>query len=142
MYGFINGHPEYSVARWARYFQVSRAGYYAHMGVREEREAEKTSYKKWIKRIFDESGGTYGPDRMRDNAPRGTEGVIRKDQRIYGGDEHEVNPHTASDTQSDGQPESTGSGISEPGEGASVSDRPVGDKQVASAIRKDGEIGG
>jgi len=34
------------------------------MGVREQREAEKTAYKKGIKRIFDESGGTYGPDRI------------------------------------------------------------------------------
>ena len=64
IYGFIREHPEYFVARWAVFFQVSRAGYYGYMARRERREQEKAAFKKKIERIFDDSGGTYGPDRI------------------------------------------------------------------------------
>ena len=64
IYGFIYEHPEYSVARWASFFQVSRAGYYAYLERRERHKREKDAFKKKIKRIFDDSGGTYGPDRI------------------------------------------------------------------------------
>jgi len=61
---------EYSVARWAIFFQVSRSGYYTYIERRERREEEKGIRKALIKQIFDESGGTYGPDRIN--------GIIRK----------------------------------------------------------------
>ena len=64
IYGFIYDHPEYSVARWASFFQVSRAGYYAYLDRRACREQSKSAFKAKIKRIFDDSGGTYGPDRI------------------------------------------------------------------------------
>jgi len=70
MYDFIYEHPEYSVAKWAIFFQVSRSGYYAHIERRERRAAERESKKATVKRIFEESDNTYGPDRIN--------GIIRR----------------------------------------------------------------
>jgi putative transposase len=70
IFDFIRNHREYSVAKWAVFLQVSRSGYYAYIERREFREKEKQSKKGEIKRIFDESGGTYGPNRIN--------GIIRK----------------------------------------------------------------
>lgn len=64
IYGFIYEHPEYTVAKWVAFFQVSRSGYYAFIKRREWREQEEKNIKAEIKRIFEESGGTYGPDRI------------------------------------------------------------------------------
>ena len=64
IYGFIKEHAEYPVAKWAEFFQVSRSGYYSFLERYESRELEKKTLKTEIKRIFDESGGTYGPDRI------------------------------------------------------------------------------
>ena len=52
------------MAKWARFLQVSRSGYYAFIERRQRCECEKEQQKKEIKRIFDESNGTYGPDRI------------------------------------------------------------------------------
>ena len=52
------------MAKWATFFQVSRSGYYTYLERCEQREEEKTAFKKKIKEIFDDSGGTYGPDRI------------------------------------------------------------------------------
>ena len=70
IFDFIRDHPEYTVAKWAAFFQVSRSGYYTYLERRDRREAEKKTKKAEIKRIFDESGGAYGADRIN--------GVIRK----------------------------------------------------------------
>jgi putative transposase len=64
IYEFIRGHPEYTVAKWATFYQVSRSGYYAHKERWETRKNEQESLKAEIKRIFDQSGSTYGPDRI------------------------------------------------------------------------------
>jgi putative transposase len=64
IYGFINEHTEHPVAEWAKFFQVSTSGYYNFIKLRERREREGTEYKSEIKRIFEESVGTYGPDRI------------------------------------------------------------------------------
>jgi len=58
------------VAKWVKFFQVSRSGYYAYVKRRSRREEEEKTRKAEIKRIFDESGGTYGPARIN--------GVIRR----------------------------------------------------------------
>jgi len=58
------------VAKWVRFLQVSRSGYNAYIERREIREKEAEARKKEIKKIFNESGGTYGPERIN--------GVIRK----------------------------------------------------------------
>jgi putative transposase len=52
------------VAKWAAFFQVSRAGYYAYIERRERRDKEMKAIRAEIKRIFEESGGTYGPGRI------------------------------------------------------------------------------
>jgi len=64
IYGFIRKHTEYPVAKWCQFFQVSRSGYYAFLAVFEERETQKEALKKEVRKIFDESGGTYGPERV------------------------------------------------------------------------------
>lgn len=61
------------MAKWAAFFQVSRSGYYAYQGRWEQREQEQAILKSEIKRIFDESGSTYGPGRIC--------GVLRKSGR-------------------------------------------------------------
>jgi len=55
---------DYTVAKWVRFFKVSRSGYYAYAERRERQEEDKAKIKDKIKKIFDESGGTYGPDRI------------------------------------------------------------------------------
>ena len=64
IYSFIQEHKEYAVAKWAAFFQVSRSGYYAHIKVHKRREKEAEALKAKVKKIFNESGGTYGPDRI------------------------------------------------------------------------------
>ena len=64
IYAFIAEHDEYAAARRAEFFGVSRSGYYAYLERRERRESEKEKYKSEIRQIFNERGGTYGPDRI------------------------------------------------------------------------------
>ena len=64
IYEFMREHGEYPVAKWAGFFGVSRSGYYAYLEQRERRQTEESALRSEIKRIFDESGGTYGPDRV------------------------------------------------------------------------------
>ena len=52
------------MAKWARYFKVSRSGYYAYINRIERRVCEEKEHDAEIKRIFEESDGTYGPDRI------------------------------------------------------------------------------
>ena len=52
------------MAKWVQFFQVSRSGYYAFLERRESREQQARTLKAAIRRIFDDSGGTYGPDRI------------------------------------------------------------------------------
>ena len=52
------------MAKWAQFFKVSRSGYYAYINRRERRACEESEKEKEIKRIFEESDGTYGPDRI------------------------------------------------------------------------------
>jgi putative transposase len=61
---FIYNHPQYPVAKWAKYLQVSRSGYYDWLRNKETKAAKEKAYSDKIKEIFDESGGTYGPDRI------------------------------------------------------------------------------
>lgn len=82
IYSFICKHEEYSVAKWAAFFQVSRSGYYSYCERRQDREEEKATLKSCIKCIFEESGGTYGPERicgvLRKNGRRASYGKIRE----------------------------------------------------------------
>ena len=64
IYGFIREHAEYPAAKWARFYQVSNSGYYDYLRAKEARIEKETEYKIEIKRIFEASGGTYGPERI------------------------------------------------------------------------------
>jgi len=61
---FIQEHQEYSVAKWAAFLQVSRSGYYEHVTRYARREEKRMIRKEQVRQIFEESGGTYGPDRI------------------------------------------------------------------------------
>ena len=63
-YEFISEHDEYPVTKWALVLKASKSGYYTYLERRGRRENEKGELKETIKEIFDESGGTYGPDRV------------------------------------------------------------------------------
>ena len=52
------------MAKWASFFQVSRSGYYDYLERREQRQMERENLQSEIKRIFHESGGSYGPNRI------------------------------------------------------------------------------
>jgi len=64
IYAFIRMQKEYSVAKWAKFFQVSRSEYYEYIRLFSIREEEKRSYTLEIRRAFDESGSTYGHGRI------------------------------------------------------------------------------
>ncbi len=52
------------MAKWADILQIERTGYYAWLRNREALEDHTAYLKKRIKEEFDESRGTYGPDRI------------------------------------------------------------------------------
>ena len=52
------------MVKWVKFFQVSRSGYYDYLKRYDDRNREKELYKEEIKKIFKESNGTYGPERV------------------------------------------------------------------------------
>lgn len=68
------------MARWAAFVEVSTSGYYAWQQEREGRQVRDDAYAAQVQRIFDQSGGTYGADRVA--------GQLRKEglraQRVHG----------------------------------------------------------
>ena len=52
------------MAKWAKFYQVSRSGYHAYIQRRWSREQARSLKKDEVRRIFKESGGTYGPGRV------------------------------------------------------------------------------
>ena len=71
IYAFIQAHPELAVVKWASFLEVSTSGYYAWQQEREGRQVRDDAYAAQVQRIFDQSGGTYGADRVT--------GQLRKD---------------------------------------------------------------
>ena len=71
IYAFIQAHPEHAVVKWASFLEVSTSGYYAWQQERESRQARDNVYADQVQRVFDQSGGTYGADRVT--------GQLRKD---------------------------------------------------------------
>jgi putative transposase len=63
-YQFISVRQDYPVAKWAAFLQVSRSGYYEWEKTRYEREKAAKIYAETIHKIFDESGGSYGAERI------------------------------------------------------------------------------
>lgn len=52
------------MAKWADILKIERTGYYAWLRKREALEKREAHLKKRIKEVFDDSRGTYGPDRI------------------------------------------------------------------------------
>ncbi len=52
------------MAKWAEILRIERPGYYAWLRKREAHEKREFYLKKKIKEVFDNSLGTYGPDRI------------------------------------------------------------------------------
>jgi len=61
------------VAKWASFFRISRSGFYTYLYHRNSRTEAKEALKMEIKRLFEESGGSYGAKRIC--------GVLRKSGR-------------------------------------------------------------
>ena len=52
------------MAKWARFLQVSTSGYYDWLARREAVRVGENAYKERVKKIFNDSSGSYGPDRI------------------------------------------------------------------------------
>ena len=63
-YEFIFNHPEYPIAKWVKRLKVSRSGYYDWLSRKESVAEKKSVIKEKIKKLFADSSGTYGPDRI------------------------------------------------------------------------------
>jgi len=57
-------HPEYSDKKWAGFLSVSRSAYYEWKKTHEKREAALLAYTEMVQRVFEESGGCYGIERV------------------------------------------------------------------------------
>ena len=92
------------MARWAEFFQASRSGYYSYIKHCEGRKNKKKALSERIKRIFDESGETYGADRICGLLRKtGQKASYRKTSRIMA----EMGPnsiHNRHKTRSEGYP--------------------------------------
>ena len=83
IYGFIETHIEYPVIKWAKYFEVSTSGYYSWLLRREERSQREKNYANEVERIFMESRGTYGAERIgAELRRRGHSASFRKVRRM------------------------------------------------------------
>jgi len=63
-YQLIKNNPEHPIAKWAKILQVERSGYYAWESRREALEKREEHLKEAIRKEFEASRGTYGPDRI------------------------------------------------------------------------------
>lgn len=54
------------MAKWAGYFEVSTSGYYSWLKTRERAAKREAVLKAAIRKIFEKSHGTYGPERVRE----------------------------------------------------------------------------
>ena len=83
IYAFIETHAEYPVVKWAKYFEVSTSGYYSWLRRRRERDLRDEVYAEEVERIFVESRGTYGVERIAAELRRhGYSASFRKVKRV------------------------------------------------------------
>ncbi len=61
---FISKQKDYTVAKWAAFFEVSGSGYYAWIQNKERRIKREEQYAKAVKEAFESGEGTYGVDRV------------------------------------------------------------------------------
>lgn len=64
IYGFIEEQRKYPVVKWALFFEVSTSGYYDWKRERSMRQERDDLYRERIRKIFTQSGGTYGAERI------------------------------------------------------------------------------
>ena len=64
IYAFISEHTEHPVVKWAAFYEVSTSGYYTWHKERAVREGRDRARRQRVRAIFDESGGTYGAERI------------------------------------------------------------------------------
>ena len=64
--------------KWAEILEIERTGYYSWLKRREELEERETQLKERITAVFNESRGTYGPDRITAELRRKGEHLGRK----------------------------------------------------------------
>jgi putative transposase len=50
--------------KWVKFLEVSKSGYYEWFKRKGAKAAADKAYSEKVKEIFDDSGGTYGPDRI------------------------------------------------------------------------------
>ena len=83
IYAFIREHDEHPAARWAHFFEVSTSGYYSWLEDRAERQTRLDAYAGEVEKIFDDSGGTYGADRIAgEMRKQGLKACFRKVKRV------------------------------------------------------------
>ena len=83
IYAYIETHIEYPVIKWAKYFEVSTSGYYSWLQKRDERSQREENYGDEVERIFIESRGTYGTERIgAELRRRGYHASFRKVKRM------------------------------------------------------------
>jgi len=63
-YAFMEANPEYAAAKWAKMLKVSLSGYHTWRGRKESRNNREQSFRERIRKLFENSEGTYGVDRI------------------------------------------------------------------------------
>jgi len=63
-YAFMEANPEYAAAKWAKMLKISLSGYHAWRGRKESRNNREQSFRERIRKLFENSEGTYGVDRI------------------------------------------------------------------------------
>ena len=83
IYAFIQEHAEHPAVRWAKFFEVSTSGYYSRIANQPDRQTRMDAYATAVEQIFDDSGGTYGADRIAgEMRKQGLKACLRKVKRV------------------------------------------------------------
>ena len=77
-YEFIKDNPEYPVAKWAVTLKIERTGYYTWLNRREALGEREKHLRGAIKKEFEGSLGTYGPERIAIELRKKDEHIGRK----------------------------------------------------------------
>jgi len=64
IFSFIKEQENYSVVKWAEFFEVSTSGYYTWERERAERLERDRKYREEVREAFNSGKGTYGVDRV------------------------------------------------------------------------------
>lgn len=92
--------PEYPIAKWVNILQIERSGYYAWLRRREHLEQREVTLKEKIKDRFNQSRGTYGPERITEDLRKEGEHLGRKRCEQYMKEMNLVSIHNRHRTKS------------------------------------------